>query len=280
LKAIATINGTLENLNKFLEQNKTLINHSVSNLKEEKPSMNIIQILMCKSVRLKVLCLLFIWFASGSCFYGLILNLEHLGGNMFVDSILTFSAEMFAEMMSGWCADVYGRKIVLQGCNIVGGISFLLFELVSTPSVKTVLLFITSLGFSSVFNVIYIYSPEAIPTSIRSTVMGILFVASRIGAMSVPTVLRVINHPPFFFAILAIVSGYLCTFLEETLGAELEDDIPENTKPEQQQSFFTSSRRLLGSKGEKLRRTIVSDTYFTQTSEKFKKFNVSSNKLK
>jgi MFS family permease len=282
LKAIAEINGTLENLNKFLEQNKTLINHSVSNLKEEKQTMNIIQILMCKSVRVKVLCLLFIWLSSGACFYGLILNIEHLGGNMFVDSILTFSAELFAEMISGWFADIYGRKIVLQGGCFVGGIAFILFELISTPSIKTVLLFITSLGFSTVFNVIYIYSPEAIPTSIRSTVMGVLFVSSRIGAMSVPTILRIVNHPPILFGILSLISGYLCKFMEETLGAELQDDIVENTKPEAQQSFFTSSRRLLGSKGEKLRRTIVSDTYFTQTSDKFnfKKVNVSSNKLK
>ena len=278
LKEIARINGTLENYNKFLETNKTMINHSVSNFKETKKSMGFLEILKCKSIRTKILCLLFIWFSSGACFYGLILNIEHLGGNIFVDSILTFSAEIAAELLSGWCADIYGRKIVLEMGSICGGVCFIVYELLNPSPLKTIMIFGTSFGFSSVFNVIFIYSPEAMPTSVRSTVMGMLYLVSRIGAMMVPTLLRVINHPPIFFGILSLISAYLATYLEETLGTELPDDLQEVSVGN---SFFSSSRKLLGSykKGSKIRQTIVSDYYFKNSYDKLNQFKASDDKL-
>ena len=267
LKQIAKINGTLENYNKFLEANKLLINHSVSNFQETKKSMGLIQIFKLKSIRIKLFCLLYIWFSSGACFYGLILNIEHLGGNIFVDSILTFGAEITAELLSGWCADVYGRKIVMEMGCIVGGVSFILYDLLDKSTLKTIMIFCTSFGFSSTFNVIFIYSPEAMPTSVRSTVMGILYLVSRIGAMLVPTLLRVINHPPIIFGLLSLIAAYLVTFLEETLGTELSDDVLELKRSG---SFFSSSRRLLElvKRGSKIRQSIVSETYFKTSYDK------------
>jgi MFS family permease len=278
LGEIANINGTSQQLKEFLEQNKFLINHSVSNLKEKTKALNFIDIIQCKSVRTKIICLIIIWFSSGACFYGLILNIEHLGGNMFVDSILTFSAEMTAELLSGWFADIYGRKVVLEVGNIMGGISFIIYEMIEKSPLKTALIFSTSFGFSSVFNVIYIYSPEAIPTSIRSTIMGLLYFSSRIGAMIVPGLLRFINHPPIFFGMLALVSAYLSTFLEETLGADLPDELIEFTEPATQ-SFFSGSKKRIGSRRENLRRTIVSDNYFKDNFDKVSKCNKSSESL-
>jgi len=124
----------------------------------------------------------------------------------------------------------------------------------------------TSFGFSATFNVIYIYSPEIFPTSVRSTVMGFLYLISRLGALIVPTVSAIIPHTPFLFGILAIISSYLCFKLTETLGRDMEDDMPEVNR---QKSFLSTSNRKLSRKFTSkyfskfsYKKSIVSDYYF------------------
>ena len=196
----------------------------------------------------------------------MILNLEHLGGDLITDSIVTFTGEIISEIISGYLADEFGRLIVLKSAGFIGGIGFILYEIISNKSLKTLFIFMTSFGFSATFNVIYIYSPEIFPTSVRSTVMGFLYLVSRLGALLVPTVSTVIPHTPILFAILAIISSYLCFQLTETLGREMEDDMPEVVR---QKSFLSTSNRNVSRKLSRkyfskmsFNKAIVSDFYF------------------
>jgi hypothetical protein len=115
----------------------------------------------------------------------------------------------------------------LKSAGFVGGIGFILYEIFGNHSIKTLFIFMTSYGFSATFNVIFIYSPEIFPTSIGSTFMGFLYLISRLGALIVPTVTITIPHTPILFGILSIVSSYLCFQLTETLGKDIDDDMPE-----------------------------------------------------
>ena len=171
-----------------------------------------------------------------------------------------------SELISGYLADKYGRLIVLKSSGFLGGIGFILYFFIENHSIKTMLIFITSLGFSATFNVIFIYSPEIFPTSIRSTVMGFLYFISRLGALIVPSVTVIIPKPALLFGILSVISSYLCFNLTETLGKEIEDDMPEINR---QKSFLSSG---LNKSNTKLSRRnfsknslgvpIVSDYYF------------------
>ena len=203
----------------------------------------------------------YVWFTTGFCFYGLILNLEHLGGDIFTDSFITFISEIISEMTSGYIADEYGRLIVLKTAGIGGGVSFILYSLISNPSIRSVLIFITSFGFSASFNLVFIYSPEVFPTSIRSTVIGFLFLMSRIGALVVPSLSALFPNPFLIFGLLSIISGYLCFYLEETLGNDILDDIPEIIR---QKSFLSFNQNKSKKNLSKLNisKAIVSDCYF------------------
>ncbi len=95
------------------------------------------------------------WFASGFCFYGLILNLEHLGGNIFLNSIVTFIGESFSEILSGYLAEEFGRIIVLKVTGFIGGVSFILYEMIHESQwYRSIFIFLTSFGFSGTFNLI------------------------------------------------------------------------------------------------------------------------------
>jgi hypothetical protein len=116
---------------------------------------------------------------------------------------------------------------------------------------------------AATFNVIYIYSPESFPTTIRSTVMGFLFLISRLGALLVPSISAIVPHNPIFFGVLAILSAYCSTMLPETLGTEIPDDVPESKR---MYSFLSKSDNSASKKAKSpmntSRKTIVSDFYF------------------
>lgn len=206
-------------------------------------SLSILQILKYKSQRTKILCLCYIWFSSGFCFYGLLMNLENLGGDFFIDGLVTFIAEIISEMLSGWAADEFGRLIVLRVSGLLGGLGFILYEIITYPQwLKTVLIFVTSFGFAAVANLTMIFSPETFPTSIRSTVMGVLFFLSRLGGFMVPSVCVMVSRTPFVFGALALSSTYLTTYLEETLGRRIEDEIPEVLEQSSVQTLLTEKK--------------------------------------
>ena len=263
-REIAKLNGTEDKYKLFIEANSNLVKSS-SDLNEVKKGYNLLEITRLKSQRKKFFLLVYIWFASGFCFYGLILNIEHLGGDIFLDSIVTFCGEIFSELSSGFLADELGRVIILKSSGILGGVAFILYELTSEPAwLKSVFIFMTSFGFSATFNLIYIYSPESFPTTIRSTVMGFLYLISRFGALLVPSVSAIIPHNPILFGILSLFSAYCSSLLPETLGVEIPDDVPESKR---QFSFLSTSNK--SNHGQQLdsitrisRKTVISDFYF------------------
>jgi hypothetical protein len=259
LKKIAEINGKSETFKLFLEQNNTLIK-SDKNLKEVKSSYNLIEIFQLNSQKYKATCLTLMWILGGFNFYGLILNLEHLGGNIFMNSIVTFIGEMFSEILSGYLADNFGRIFVFKLCGFTGGIGFILYELIQDYQwIKSISIFLTSFGFSGTFNLLFIYTPEVFPTSIRSTIIGFLFLCSRSGALLVPLITTYTRHSPILFGILSILSGYISMNLEESLGKEIEDDVPESSK---RKSFLSSFNNDKKSDPSNKKRTIISDEYF------------------
>jgi hypothetical protein len=190
------------------------------------------------------------------------MNLEHLGGNIFLNGIVTFIGEISSELSTGVLADYYGRILIFKVCGLMGGISFIIWELIGGDNwLRVILIFMTSFGFSGIYNLIYIYSPEIFPTSIRSTVLGFLFLINRFGAIIVPYT-PYIPHSPFLLSILSLFSVYVVFHLKETLGVEPPDDIPESMK---QSSFLSSSNKnkLNVSKSPNFtKRLISSENYF------------------
>jgi MFS family permease len=192
-------------------------------------NLSIIQIIQLKSQQKKLLLLAIIWFLSAFYFYGIILNLEHLGGNMYVDSIMAFSAEMISEMSSGWMANIFGRLVIMKYGSYLGAIGFFLFTFIDFSIViKSFLIFLTTFGYAAIFNVIYIYSPEVFPTPIRGSVCSYLFLLSRFGACFVAPISSVIgNYINYLFSICGVVTAVITYFLDESLGEPIIDEIPE-----------------------------------------------------
>lgn len=228
LKHMAEINGSRTQFQTFLDVNMEMLEASHKEIEEIKTNYNIIQIFQLKSQRRLICMLLYIWFFITVCFYGIFTSLNKSSGNIFIKSIVTYTGEVIAEMSSGILANKYGRVIVTETLSYIGGIAFICSYFISDDfaSMKSIVLFISSFGFAGAMNLLYIYTNEIFPLSIKALTFGMMYLCSRAGGVFVPLFLSS-NYYPIIMGLLSISCGYLMGKLDETLGRKLEDDVPE-----------------------------------------------------
>ena len=269
LEQIAIINGNLQQWQTFIKNNKNLLNtdnnnNTSSQNKSQTKNYSIFDIISFKSQRKNFFYNFIVWFSAGFCFYGIILNLGTMGGDFFTDIILAFSGEISSELSSGMLSNIFGRIPIMSGGSLLGGISFLFYIYFESNLLKSILIFFSTFGFAATFNVIFIYTPELFPTPIRGTICGFSYLVSRFGAMIVsPLTSTFGKNVNYLFSIFGILSGIIFFDMDETLGRDILDHIPET---EGCTSFVYSS----GGQGSDIKFDIVSNA-FTKSSIYFKK---------
>ncbi|KAF4665154.1 hypothetical protein FOL47_004729 [Perkinsus chesapeaki] len=169
------------------------------------------------------------WFASSLGYYGLSMNVGHLGGSIYINSILCALVEIPSYVMMYLMVDnsITGRRLSLVIYLIAGGISCIVCPFVSYP--HWLYLTIALLGkffISAAFGVCYIYGAELFPTSIRSSALGIQSLSARIAGILSPLIPPLgdvwFPLPNLIFGIPCLVAGGLIwRFLPETFGRRL-----------------------------------------------------------
>lgn len=225
LEEIARQNGRLKEWDDFLKSGVNIFDE-ITETKKEK-NYSVIQILSYPSQKKKTFILCYLWMGVALNFFGIILNLSKMKGNYFRNSIFAFIGETVGDVSSGYIADKFGRVKVIRFGSLFGSIFFLLF-IFSSGFVCSVFLFLAMISFASLFNVITIYTPEAFPTTIRSTMVGFLFFLMRISPIAVGPLNSVLGETmDYVFCVCGFII-FICSFhLVETLGVPLPDDIPE-----------------------------------------------------
>lgn len=201
----------------------------ITSLKEDyrKVVYDVTDLFKYKSIRLLSICNVYLWIMSGFSFYGILLNLEGLTGDIYIDSIVSYSAEFIAEILSGFIADKYGRKPTLLWSFIMATVASLLFSFSFNLYFSITLLFFICIGIASAFNILYIYSAEMYPTNIKSLSVGIFFLFNRISAGIVPFILTLISNVILIIFILSSISVFIMTVLPETLNTDPGDEVKE-----------------------------------------------------
>lgn len=266
LKGMAKINGSEEQLNTFLQVNADIIKSATKETTEVKEQRNLIQIFQLKSQQKRLLYLMYIWFFSTLCVYGFYASLNKSKGNIFVTGIMGFTAEVISEMSSGILANLFGRIFMLELLLFMGGASFIVFYFISTSwaLLRTLLLFFASFGFNGALNLMYIYTNEILPLSIKALTFGFMYLMSRAGGAVVPIFLRSEMYPVILGA-LALSCGFLIGTMEETLGRNLEDDVPEAVRTYSAFSSFKMSneQKMLIQKSFNLgKKNVINQDYF------------------
>jgi len=194
---------------------------------------------LCKfpSVRSNFLICSFIWFTIALSYYGMIFLLPSDFGNMYVKGIFMGLAEAGSCIFVSFFLNKLGRRKTSIWCFGSGGSACLLVWLLMgigggfLAIVGIGLLSVARFAVSCAFVLIYVYTAELFPTSVRSLVFGGCNVAARIGSLLSPNLIELgIEtgvHPLLMLGVVMTGASVLSMRLEETLGKEMKDKIPE-----------------------------------------------------
>ncbi|XP_029655305.1 organic cation transporter protein-like [Octopus sinensis] len=148
----------------------------------------------------------FCWISVSVVYFGLALNSQDLGGNVFVNFSLGAMVEFPAYFFCIIFLDRMGRKKLQSLTMVVGGVSCLatvLPILLGNSSYQwLVLLFamIGKLGITSAFGAVYLFGCELFPTVLRNSAMGLFSTCGRIGAVVAPYIAELVSLVPITVA--------------------------------------------------------------------------------
>ncbi|XP_078309889.1 organic cation transporter protein-like [Crassostrea virginica] len=186
------------------------------------------------------------WLVVACVFSGLSLNVSNLGGDVYLNFLLTSIAEIAGFLICMPLLYWLGRKPVYIASLLTGGIALVLTIfpfLYATPDLHWVTVLLSLLGkvgSSSAFSTVFLYSAEFFPTTIRNSALGVANFSARVGGMIAPYIVdlgmivgsdmgRVL--PMAVFGIAAVVASLLSLMLTETKFRRFPDQMGDFENP-------------------------------------------------
>ncbi|XP_068437804.1 solute carrier family 22 member 13-like [Clinocottus analis] len=187
-------------------------------------------------LRKRALIMSFVWFGTSLVYYGLSLN-GTFGLDIYLTQCLFGLVEFPARLGSLPLIQRFGRKICLAVVLLFGGAACLGILVIpkDLPVVVTVIAVVGKFAATGSFSIVYVYTAELYPTTLRQNGVGLNSMCARLAGILAPLIrlLEVYHYsiPMLIYGIVPIVAGGLCFLLPETLNVELQDHA-EVLKPE------------------------------------------------
>ncbi|KAJ3665869.1 hypothetical protein Zmor_001334 [Zophobas morio] len=199
-------------------------------------SVNVMDLFKTRQMRKKTLLLFVIWFSVYLVYYGLVLNLGNIGGDLYINSVLSGAVEIPAVALSIVILLKGGRRWPLGLTMMLSGVACACtvpIDLVShnLQWIITTLAMISRFSISSSNAIMPVFTAELYPTIIRNIGVGASNVSAGIALMLVPYLWEMANiHqcvPMSIIASCGIIGGICVLFLPETGSGPLKDTIKE-----------------------------------------------------
>ncbi|KAG1714391.1 Organic cation transporter protein [Nymphon striatum] len=193
-----------------------------------------LDLLKYPNLRKKTFNMFYCWVVNAFVYYGLSFNTNDLGGNPFINFLISSAVEIPAYICAAIAVRYFGRRVPLTVVMIIAGLAC------ATPifipsDMSTLSLVFTMAGklcITASFGMIYVYAAELFPTVARNIGIGSCSMVARIGSILAPYVkeLGIYTHiyvPPAIYGVLSISSGLFILLLPETKGMPIPDSIEE-----------------------------------------------------
>ncbi|KAM5225358.1 solute carrier family 22 member 11 isoform 1-T1 [Hipposideros larvatus] len=235
LRKVARING-------HKEVKKTLtMEVLMSSMEEEVASArahkSVLELFRVPTLRWRSCCLCVTSFSIMFSYYGLVLDLQNLGSDIFLLQVLFGAVDFLGRAANTFLLRFFGRRVVLASFHTLTGLSFLANILVP-QDFQTLRVGFAVLGkgcFGVSFTCFAVYKPELFPTSLRMTADGFLHSVGQLGAVMSPLIRMTRQAMPLLtplaYGVTPITSSLiLLLFLPETRGLPLPDTIQDLEK--------------------------------------------------
>ncbi|KAL7637090.1 UNVERIFIED_CONTAM: hypothetical protein RMT77_012848 [Armadillidium vulgare] len=199
---------------------------------EGKSNGNFFDLFRYQSLRTKTLIFFLGWMVNSGVYYGLSLNTSDLGGNDYINFMISGAVEIPGLLFACFIIEKVGRKMPLCALMSVGGIALLIGILLRKGSIAlTVLAMIGKMCITGSYAIIYTFTTESFPTVVRNVALGSSSMVARVGGALAPYINLLGTHwPPLpflIFGLSSLASGMLCLILDETKGNPMPDLIQE-----------------------------------------------------
>uniref|UniRef100_A0A2I3TWY5 Solute carrier family 22 member 10 n=1 Tax=Pan troglodytes TaxID=9598 RepID=A0A2I3TWY5_PANTR len=183
------------------------------------------------SMRKRICILVFLRFANTIPFYGTMVNLQHVGSNIFLLQVLYGAVALIVRCLALLTLNHMGRRISQILFMFLVGLSILANTFVP-KEMQTLRVALACLGIgcsAATFSSVAVHFIELIPTVLRARASGIDLTASRIGAALAPLLMTLTvfftTLPWIIYGIFPIIGGLIVFLLPETKNLPLPDTI-------------------------------------------------------
>ncbi|XP_046393817.1 organic cation transporter protein-like [Ischnura elegans] len=226
-------------LNKAAKENKVEIPEELfKKITEEKVDEedntqrhSLLDLFRYPNLRKKTLYIFFNWMVISGSYYGLSWNTSNLGGNDYLNFIISGVVEIPGYTFALLTLNRWGRKLPLCGSMLIGGLALLLTLAVPEDMnwLFISLAMFGKLAITAAYGAIYIFSAEQFPTVIRNVAIGASSMSARVGGILAPFINLLANYwkpmPFIIFGALAFAGGLMVLLLPETMKKQLPETI-------------------------------------------------------
>ena len=165
-----------------------------SEVNQQPASETLFRVFRYKSLTIRFAIIAFCWAVNSLVYYALLFNTSNLVGSIYLNFLLLNCVDMAANLLAYVVLERLGRKVSYCGFMMLATAPCLLSVLpcLLLPPGDARSVWINGLallgrgGVSTAFNVVYLYSAELFPTTVRNSVMGAFSMAARIGSIMAP----------------------------------------------------------------------------------------------
>nr|XP_057916244.1 solute carrier family 22 member 13b isoform X1 [Doryrhamphus excisus] len=181
-------------------------------------------------LRKRALIMSYVWFGTSVMYYGLSLNVGHFGVNIYLTQFIFGLVEIPARLGSLPLIQRFGRRPCEAILLMFGGATCLAIIAVPKefPVVVTVIAVLGKFAATGCFSIVYVYTAELYPTTLRQNGVGLNSMCARVGGILAPLIrlLDVYHHaiPMSIYGAVPASAALLCLMLPETRHAELQDN--------------------------------------------------------
>ncbi|CAL7952036.1 unnamed protein product [Xylocopa violacea] len=209
----------------------TLLNNNSEDSVPDYKKPSLFDLFRYPNLRQKSILLFFNWLVNSGTYYGLSWHVSNLGGNDYVNFVISGLVEVPAYTFLIFTLNRWGRKIILCGCMVISGVALLgiLFVPDDAQWLVVCLAMIGKLTITSSYGAIYVFTAEQFPTVIRNVGLGASSTFARIGGVIAPYVIHLseiwMPLPFLIFGSCVLFGGVMSLLLPETLNKKLPESI-------------------------------------------------------
>ncbi|XP_062368101.1 solute carrier family 22 member 6-like isoform X2 [Cinclus cinclus] len=227
LRKVARVNGRKEEGDKLSEEVLRALVHREPPL----PGGAVAALVRTPGMRTVSCGVSFVWFSTSFAYYGLAMDLQGFGFNVYLSQVVFGAVDIPAKLLSVLVISCLGRRLAQGGSLALAGICILanIFVPSELPALRMAFAVIGKGALAASFNCAYIFSGELFPTVIRQTGMGLGGTMARVGGMVAPLVRLTADVTPalplVIYGAAPIVSAIATGFLPETRNAALPETV-------------------------------------------------------